>query len=73
MNLSHIFHKKIPVDDDNNFLADLAENNKVEKVLLKKEQNYMVTGLSINQKAETDVIIHDLNARHSLSNMIRSY
>ena len=72
MNLSHIFHKKIPADDDI-FFADLAENNKVEKVLLKKEQNYMVTGLSINQKAETDVIIHDLNAIHSLSNMIRSY
>ena len=33
----------------------------------------MVTGLSINQKSEADVIIPDLNERHSLSNMIRSY
>ena len=33
----------------------------------------MVTSLSINQKAEADVIIPDLNARHSLSHMIRSY
>ena len=33
----------------------------------------MVTGLSINQKVEPDVIIPDLNARHSLSDMIRSY
>ena len=33
----------------------------------------MVTGLSINQKAENDVIIPDLNARHSLSDMIRSH
>ena len=33
----------------------------------------MVTGLPINQKAEADVIIPDLNARHSLSDMIRSY
>ena len=32
----------------------------------------MVTGLPINQKAEA-VIIPDLNARHSLSDMIRSY
>ena len=30
----------------------------------------MVTGLSINQKADTDVIIPDFNVRHSLSNMI---
>ena len=29
----------------------------------------MVTGLSINQKAETDVVIPDLNARHSLSDI----
>ena len=41
--------------------------------MLKKDQNYMVTGLSINQKSEADVIIPDLNERHSLSNMIRSY
>ena len=33
----------------------------------------MVTDLPINQKAEADVIIPDLNARHSLSDMIRSY
>ena len=33
----------------------------------------MVTGLSIYQKAENDVIIPDLNARHSLSDMIRSH
>ena len=33
----------------------------------------MVTCLSINQKAETDVIIPDLNARQNLSDMISSY
>ena len=33
----------------------------------------MFTGLSINQKTKADVIITDLNARYSLSNMIRSY
>ena len=33
----------------------------------------MVTGLSIDQKTETDVIVPDINAIHSLSNMIRSY
>ena len=33
----------------------------------------MVTGLPINQKAETDVIIPDLNAIRSLTDIIRSY
>ena len=31
----------------------------------------MATGLSINQKTDTDTIIPDLNARNSLSDMIR--
>ena len=39
----------------------------MEEVLIKKDQKYMVSGLSINQKAETDVIILDLNARQSLN------
>ena len=33
----------------------------------------MVTGLSINQKTDTNVTIPDLNVRNSLSVMIRSY
>ena len=33
----------------------------------------MVTGLSQNRKADTDVLILDLSARNSLSDMIKSY
>ena len=73
MDLLHIFYKELPVDDDNIFSANLAENNEIEEISLRKSQKYMVTGLSINQKADTDVIIPDLNARKSLSGMIRSY
>ena len=53
--------------------ANLVESIDLEEVLLKEDQNYMVTGLSVNQKAATDVIILDLNARHSWSDMIRCY
>ena len=62
MDLSHIFQKEIPTNDKNIFFANLAESN---GLLLKKDQNYMFIGLSTNQKAETDEIIPDLNARHS--------
>ena len=41
--------------------------------MLKIYQNYKFTGLPINQKTKADAIIPDLNARYSLSNMIRSY
>ena len=72
MDLPHIFYKKYLLMATI-FFANLSEDNEVEEILLKKDQNYIVTGLSINQKAETDVIIPELYGRHSLSNVIRSY
>ena len=54
MDLSHIFYKEIPTNGNNIFFAKLAESN---GLLLKIDQNYMVTGLPRNQKAETDEII----------------
>ena len=48
MDWSHIFYKEIPADDDNIFFANLSENNEVEEVLFKKDQNCMVTCLYIN-------------------------
>ena len=35
MNLSNIFYKEIPADDNIFFFANLAENNEVEEVCLK--------------------------------------
>ena len=69
----HIFLQRNTHRWQQYFFANLAENNEVEEVLLKKEQKYMVTSLSINQKAEFYIIIPDLNMRHSFSNMIRSF
>ena len=50
MDLLHIFYKELPVDDDNIFSANVAENNEIEEVSLKKDQKYMVTGLSLKSK-----------------------
>ena len=70
MDLLH--YKEIPTSDNNIFFANLVENNGLAEVLLKKDQNYMATGLYINQKPEANAIIPDLNERHSLSDMIKS-
>ena len=67
----HTFFTKKCLSMTTIFFTNLAENKEVEEVLFKKDQSYMVIGLPINQKAETDVIISNLNA--SLSNLIRSY
>ena len=36
----------------------------INKVLLKEDQNYMFTAVSINRKKGTDLIIPGLNARN---------
>ena len=65
MDLSHIFYKVLPADGGNTFLLTLylGKNNEIEEVLLKEDQNYMFTAVSINRKKDTDVIIPGLNAR----------
>ena len=73
MDLSHIFYKELPIDDDNIFFAKLAQNNEIEKLPLKEDQKYLVTGPFVNAKTDTDLIIPNLNARNSLIYMIRSY
>ena len=45
MNLSHIFYKKLPVDGNNIFSANLAENNETEEFSLKKDKKDMITTL----------------------------
>ena len=73
MGMSHIFYEELPADDDNIFSANPTENNEIEEVVLRKDQNYMITGLSINQKIDSNAIIPDHDARNSLNDMITTY
>ena len=36
MELLHVFYKEIPVNEDNNFSANLTENNVVEQIKFNK-------------------------------------
>ena len=45
----HIFYKELPVDENNIFTANIAEENEVEEVRFKKSKEYAVIGLPINQ------------------------
>ena len=57
MNLSHIVYKEIPTNDSNIFFCYSCRKQwSGGRILLKKDQNYMVTSLSLNQKAKADVI-----------------
>ena len=48
MEFSHVFYKKIPLDKENIFSANLTENNEVEQIKLKKSKLNAISDPSIN-------------------------
>ena len=69
----HIFYKELFADENNIFTADIAEKNEVEKVKLKTSQEYVVTGLSINQDIGSKLVtVTDINKLNILSNSIQN-
>ena len=48
MNPSHIFFKELDIDQDNNFTADISKENEVENVVFSADNEYAVSGLTIN-------------------------
>ena len=74
MEPAHVFYKELPLDENNIFSANLAENNEVEEIKFKKSKEYAVTGLSINQEVESDLVpVADLDAQNALSELTRNY
>ena len=56
MEPTHIFYKKLPINENNILAANLAEKNEVYEVKFKKSREYAATGLSINQDLDSRVI-----------------
>ena len=52
----HIFYRELPLDENNIFTGNLAEKNEVEEVRFKKSKEYEITGLSINQDINSDLV-----------------
>ena len=48
MDPSYIYFKEINIDQDKSFTADFSKENEIEEVLFNKENEYGVTGLTIN-------------------------
>ena len=65
----NIFYKELPVDENNIFTADPAEKNGK----FKKSQEYVVTGLSINQDIGSELVtVTDVNKLNILNNSIEN-
>ena len=48
MDSSYIYFKEIKIDQDNTFTANFSEENEIENVKFNKENEYGITGLTIN-------------------------
>ena len=48
MDVSFIYFKEIDIDQDQTFTVDFSKENKIKKVLFSKENEYGVTGLTVN-------------------------
>ena len=68
-----IFYKELPVDENNIFTANITEKNEVENVKFKKSLEYAVTGLSINQDTDAELMtVIDIDRLNFLSNSIQN-
>ena len=68
----HIFYKELPLDENNIFTSNLAEKNEVEEGKFKKSKEYGVTGLSINQDVDSDLVaVIDTEKKTGISKLIQ--
>ena len=69
----YIFYREFPLGENNIFTANLAEKNEVEEVRFKKSKEYAITGLSINQNIDSDLVaIADVDKQEAISNVIQT-
>ena len=72
MEPTHIFYMELLTDENNIFLGNLAEKNKVESVKFKKSREYVFTGLSINQDTGSkEVAITGTDRLETFSSLIQ--
>ena len=72
MEPTHIFYKKLPIDENNIFTANLAEKNEVEEIRFKKSKEYAIIGLSIKQDVDSDLVpVKDTDRQEVISNLIQ--
>ena len=61
------------MDEDNIFSANLTENNKFEQIKFKKSEIYAISGLSIDQDAQSNVSLPNVERKKALSDILRTY
>ena len=70
----HVFSSELPLEENNIFSVNLAENNETEEIKFKKSKNYTIRGVAINQEVNSDFVpLSNVHAQNALSDFIRTY
>ena len=79
MHPSYIYFKEIDIDQDKSFTVDFSKENEIEEVLFNKENEYGVTGLTINSILPDEKIIKIENVKeqkrvsNEIQELIKNY
>ena len=73
MDPSYIYFKEINIDQDKSFTADFSQENEIEEDLLNKENEYGITGLTINSilSDKKNLKIENVKEQERISNEIQ--
>ena len=72
MELTHMFDKELPIDENNIFTANINKKNEVQNILLRKSNEYALTGLAINQNRDNLIEVTDRNRKRTLQELIEN-
>lgn len=70
---SHVFYRKLPLDEDNIFSANLTEYKKVEQISFKTSKLCPISGLSIDQGTASNVSLPNIEEKETLTDILRTY
>ena len=71
MEFSRVFYKEVPVDEDNIFSANLAENNEFKQIKFKNSKIHAISGLSIDQDDQSNIFFPNIVGKKS--DVLRTY
>lgn len=63
MEFSRVFYKEVPVDEDNIFSANLAENNEFKQIKFKNSKKYAISELSIDQDDQPNIFFSNIEGK----------
>ena len=72
MDPAYIYFKEINIEQDGSFTAEFSKKNKIENIVFNKENEYGMTGLSINSTIPDSKILNIENEKEQ-KKLVKKY